>query len=219
MTYVFPTALFGFMQQEVDIERQTLSGGTSLAGDTDRISADGGGRVFAEFAGGELIDREKVLAWRAVLGTLEEGVTPAVVSFCDTRHQPYGGEHIVTYGDGAVHSDGTPFSGGGPRATAAAAAPLRATRVAISGAFSRPLIGGEWFTVTHVDKGPRAYKVRAIDENTGELSFRPPLRAAINAGDELDFAHPRCLMVADGRPGSALVNRRHTTAAIRFVEA
>lgn len=217
MADTFPTGLFGFLDQEVDIERQTLSGGTSIAGDTDRVSADGGGRVFAEFGRGELIDREKVLAWRAILGALEEGVTPMVVPFCDLRHQPYGGEHTVTYGDGTVHSDGTPFAGGGPFAEVTSAAALRGTSVPINGAFSQPLVGGEWFTVIHPNKGPRAYKVRKIEGDA--ISFRPPLREAIPAGTELDFANPRCLMVQDGRAAAALTNRRQTTAAVRFVEA
>lgn len=219
MADTFPTGRFGFMQQEVDIERQTLSGGTALSGATDRISADGGGRVFAEFGGGELVDRETVLAWRAVLAGLDEGVTPVIVPFCDARHQPYGGEHAVTYGDGTTHSDGTLFSGGGPFAEVTADAALRATSLSFNGAFSRPLIGGEWFTILHPSKGPRAYKVSSIDSDAGTLSFRPPLREAIEAGTKLDFSNPRCLMVQDGRASSAVMAKRHTTAQIRFVES
>lgn len=217
MADIFPTGRFGFMQQEVDIERQTLSGGTALSGDTDRISADGGGRVFAEFAGGELIDRDKVLAWRALLAVLDEGITPMIVPFCDPRHQPFGGEHVVTYSDGATHSDGTPFAGGGPFAEVTADAALRATTLSFNGAFSQPLIGGEWFSIEHPTKGERAYKVRTVDGGT--LTFRPPLREAVPVGAQLNFAAPRCLMVQDGRASSALVARRQTTAAIRFVEA
>lgn len=217
MADTFPTGLFGFLQQEVDIERQTLSGGTSLSGGTDRISADGGGRVFAEFGGGELIDRDKVLAWRALLARLDEGVTPVIVPFCDHRHQPYGGEGTVTYGDGTTHSDGTPFVGGGPVAETTADVPLRATTLSFSGVFAQPIIGGEWFSINHAGKGWRAYKVRTVGGSS--LTFRPPLREATPAGTFIDFANPRCLMVQDGRASSALSSRRQTTAAIRFVEA
>ena len=97
MADVFPTALFGFKSQDVNIERQTLSGGTALSGETDVVSTDGGGRVYAEFGEGDLIDRDKVLAWRALITILEEGVTEMVVPFCDIRHQPHGGEHAATY--------------------------------------------------------------------------------------------------------------------------
>lgn len=216
MADTFPTGRFGFMQQEVDIERQTLSGGTALTGATDRISADGGGRVFAEFGGGELVDRDTVLAWRALTARLGEGVTPMVVPFCDARHQPYGGTHEVTYGDGAYHSDGTPFAGGGSFGEVTADAALRATTLEFNAVLAQPLIGGEWFTIVHPTKGERAYRVHSVDGSA--LSFRPPLREAVAAGTELDFTNPRCLMVQDGRAGVGLMARRHTTAAIRFVE-
>lgn len=218
MPDIFPTGRFGFMQQEVDIEGATLEGGEAIAGGTDRVATDGGGRVFADFGDGALIDRETVLAWRALLGVLEEGVTPMVVPFCDKRHQPYGGEHHVTYGDGATHSDGSLFSGGGSFAETTAAGALRATQLQMAGTFGRPLIGGEWFSIEHPTKGWRAYKVQRIDDD-GTLTFRPPLREAVAIGETLDFSEPRCLMVQDGRASSALVNRRQTTAAIRFVEA
>lgn len=217
MPDTFPTARFGFLDQEIDIERQTLTGGTALSGDTDRISTDGGGRVFAEFANGGLVDRETVLAWRALLGLLEDGVTPMVVPFCDPRHQPLTGRHLVTYSDGTSHSDGSLFAGGGPSAAASAGAALRATSLTLEGEFPRPLIGGEWFSVEHSVKGWRAYKVRSILGDV--VSFTPPLRQAIVAGEPLDFAAPRCLMVQDGRASAALQSRRQTTAAIRFVEA
>lgn len=220
MADVFPTARFGFKSQDVNIERQTLSGGTALSGETDVVSTDGGGRVYAEFGDGDLIDRDKVLAWRALLTILEEGVTEMVVPFCDIRHQPYGGEHTATYGDGAVHSDGTPFAGGGPFGEATAAAALRATSLQFNGAFAQPLIGGEWFTIVHPAKGPRAYRVRTVSGSA--ITFRPPLRESVAAGQELDFANPRCLMIQDpegGKPSSKISNRRHTVAEIRFVEA
>lgn len=217
----FPTGRFGFLEQQVDIERQTMEGGESLAGGSDRIATDGGGRVFAEFGGGELVDRDKVLAWRALLGILEDGVTPMVVSFCDARHQPVVGMKTTTYSDDTTHSDGTPFAGGagGAEVATTAAAALRATSLAFAGTFPTPLIGGEWFTIDHPTKGPRAYKVRTVNDPAGTLTFRPPLREAVASGTPLDFNDPRCIMVQDGRASSALVNRRQTTAAIRFVEA
>lgn len=220
MADVFPTALFGFKSQDVNIERQTLSGGRAISGAQDVVSTDGGGRVYAEFGEGDLIDRDKVLAWRALITMLEEGVTEMVVPFCDIRHQPFGGEHTATYGDGSVHSDGTPFSGGGPFGETTAPAALRATTLQFNGAFSQPLIGGEWFTIEHIAKGPRAYRVRTVAGDV--LTFRPPLREAITAGTRLDFANPRCRMIQDpdgGKVTARISNRRHTVAEIRFVEA
>ncbi|MCA9267645.1 MAG: hypothetical protein KDA41_04215 [Planctomycetales bacterium] len=219
MVDVFPTGRFGFMTQEIDIERATLEGGEAIAGGSDRISTDGGGRVFAEFADGSLVDRDTVLAWRALLGILEEGVTRMVVPFCDARHQPVVGPQTTTYSDDTSHSDGSLFSGSTAVLAATAAAVLRATTLEVAGALPRPLLGGEWFTIVHPAKGERAYKVRTVADDGSSLTFRPPLREAVAVGEELDFSHPRCLMVQDGRAPNRLEFRRATTAAIRFVEA
>jgi hypothetical protein len=222
MVMVFPTARFGFLEQEVDIERQTLKGGTSLSGDQDMVSTDGGGRVFAEFAAGGLVDRDVILAWRALLGVLEEGVTQVVVPFCDIRHTPYGSGHAVPHSDGTPFSDESLYIGGGPVAVNTSTTPLRFASLVIVGAFARPLIGGEWFTIDHPTKGPRAYKVRTIEplpDGAMLVRFGPTLREAVAAGEAVDFANPRCLMVQDGRTSSRLQNRRYTDAAIRFIEA
>jgi hypothetical protein len=217
MALVFPTSLFGFLEQEIDIERQTLKGGVAISGEQDITSTDGGGRVFADFAEGSLIDRAPTLAWRALQGILEEGVTPIIVPFCDIRHQPYGGEYRVTHSDGTSFSDDTLYAGGGPMARATADAALRATYLSISAQMAQPLIGGEWFTVVHPNKQERAYKVKSLEGQTG-IRFVPPLREALTSGTTLDFRDPRCLMVQDGR-ASTRKSGRMTPAAIRFVEA
>lgn len=222
MAFVFPTNLFAFREQDVDIERQVLSGGVSVSGAEDKVLSDGGGRVYAQFTDGPLIDRETIMAWRAVTGRLDGGVTPAVVPFCDRRHQPYGTRVLssVPYSDGTTHSDGTEFAAaGGAFADVTADAALRATRLIISAAaLPRPLIGGEWFTIDHPDKGPRAYKVISIPD-PGVVEFRPPLREAVAEGQSLDFENPRCLMVQDGATNSSVQIHRAGSAQIRFVEA
>ena len=220
MPITFPTSRFGFLEQEVDIERQTLKGGTALSGEQDITSTDGGGRVFAEFAGGSLIDRDKVLAWRALMGILEEGVTRIVVPFCDVRHTPYlgSGKRRVPHSDKTPFSDGSLYVGSGVTGLVGIPMAPRATRVFLSAVLRRELIGGEWFSIEHPNKGWRAYKVKqVIDE--GSFTFSPPIREAVDAATTLDFNEPRCLMVQDGRASTRLVNRRHTEAAIRFIEA
>lgn len=216
MVEIFPTRLFGFLETEYDIERQTLKGGTALSGEQDVISTDGGGRVFAELSDGSLVDRGPTLAWRALLTQLEEGVTPIVVPFCDARYTPYatGGGHVP-------HSDKTPFAdqaryfGSGFVSTVGAAA-LRATSLALSPTLPRPLIGGEWFSIEHPTKGWRAYRIASVDGAT--VTFRPPLREAVPNDAAVEFAEPKCLMVQDGRASSR--KQGHLTpAAIRFVEA
>lgn len=222
MTVTFPTARFAFDEQEIDIERRTISGGTALNDEEDVIETDGGGRVFAEFANGPLLDREDVLAWRAIGTRFGSGTEAIIVPFCDKTHQPYGNEHLVTHSDDTTFDDGTEYSGGGPVATASADAALRATTIEITIAFDQELVGGEWFGIEHPTKGWRAYNICTIidqTDTTATVAFRPPLREAVSAGDTIDFAEPRCLMRVDGRPGQRLELGNYGEAAIRFVEA
>lgn len=223
----FSVAQFGFLEQEVNLERQTLKGGTALNGETDVVSTDGGGRVFAEFGSGSLIDRDTNLAWRALLTLLEEGVTPVVVPFCDIRHTPYGGQHRVPHSDGTPFDDDAEYIGGGSVGYSNGAFDLRSTTIVLGFdlagfALSQPLVGGEWFAIEHPTKGWRAYRVATIvaqTSNTATVTFRPPLREQVLAGTTVDFKEPRCLMVQDGRASNRMQYRRLTEAAIRFVEA
>lgn len=217
MAAIFPTARFAFDEQEVDLERRTISGGISLSGEEDVIETDGGGRVFAEFANGPLLQREDQLAWRAIGTQFGAGTVPIIVPFCDKLHQPYGNEHLVPHSDDTPFSDDSEYEGGGPTATVTTAAALRATSLDISITAAQPLIGGEWFSILHPVKDWRAYNIATVEGST--ITFRPPLREAVAAGTELDFAEPKCLMRVDGRPMRRLELGRYGEASIRFVEA
>ena len=212
----FPTGRFAFDEQEIDIERRTVSGGMSVAGDEDVIETDGGGRWFAQFSNGPLMERETTLAWRALTTLLGSGATPCIVPFCDLMHQPYGHEHEVPHSDGSPLGDGAEYEGGGPVASAVASASLRATSLQITLSSAVPLIGGETFSINHPTRGWRAYRVTTVDGDT--ITFRPPLREAVEAGEAIDFANPRCVMRVDGRPPQALSIGRYGEASIRFVE-
>lgn len=217
MPDTFPTRLFAFVDKDIDIERQTLTGGTALSGEQDVVSTDGGGRVFAEFTDGQLVDRQQILAWRAILGTLEEGVTAMIVPFCDARNTPHGGAGGVPHSDGSPFSDGSLYSAGTPSAVTTAPAALRAVSLTWEASLGQPVIGGEWFAIEHPSKGWRAYKIRRIDGDT--IEFRPPLREAVPAGAHIELRNPRCLMVQDGRASSKTTLGRYANPAIRFVEA
>lgn len=223
MTYpVFPTALFAFDDQEIDLERRVISGGVSLAGEEDTIATDGGGRWFAEFANGPLIERSPVLAWRAFTLIAEEGAQQVIVPFCDPMHQPYGDEHSVTHSDDTPFEDETEYEGGGAIATVATAAALRATTMTLDITLPQPLLAGETFSIEHPTKGWRAYRIRTISDQSDTsvtFTFRPPLREAVTIGEVADFNDPRCVMVQQGRAGSSLNLGRYSEAAIRFVEA
>ncbi len=219
---VFPTALFAFDEQEVDLERRVTSGGVSLSGAEDLIATDGGGRWFAEFANGPLLDREPMLAWRSFLLIAEEGATEIIVPFCDPMHQPYGDEHSVPHSDDTTFDDESLYSGGGAAAEVAADAALRATTLTLTVTLPQPLVGGETFSIEHPVKGWRAYRVRTVEEQSDTevtITLRPPLREAVSEGEVVDFVDPRCLMVQQGRASSRTELGQYGEAAIRFVEA
>lgn len=222
MALDFPTRRFGFLDTEWGIERQTLSGGTSLSGERDTISTDGGGRIFAELSNGTLMDRNTTLAWRALLANLEEGAARANVPMCDARHTPFSvGGSRVPHSDGSTFSDDSEYLGGFPLASTVGATALRATQITLSIHAAQPLIGGEWFAIEHPVKGWRMYCVRTILSQAGgvaTVTFRPPLREAVDAQSYVELREPRCLMVQDGT-ASAKKSGRATVAAIRFVEA
>lgn len=217
MADTFPTRLFGFVDKEIDIERQTLRGGEALTGDEDVVSTDGGGRVFAEFIGGQLIDREQILAWRALMTILEEGVTPIVVPFCDVRNTPYGPSGDVPHSDDTPFSDDALYSGGAAHAVVSEPAALRATTLEWAASVPQPLLGGEWFSIEHPNKGWRAYRIARLDGDT--VQFRPPLREAVPAGTKAELRSPRCLMRQDTRASTRTTMGRQGDATIRFVEA
>lgn len=222
MPATFPTARFAFDEQEVDIEHRTISGGIALSGEEDVIETDGGGRVFAEFANGPLLERADQLAWRALGTQYGSGTVPIIVPFCDRLHQPYGNEHLVPHSDDSPFSDDSEYSGGGPIATASADAALRATTISLAIDFPQELLGGEWFSIDHPEKGWRAYNIATIvsqSDSAATVTFGPPLREAVAAGETVDFNEPRCLMRVDGRPSRKLEIGVYGEASIRFVEA
>ena len=91
----------------------------------------------------------------------------------------------VPYSDGAFHSDGTGFKVAQPNAPVLAAAPRGATSLIISAPeFSGAMTAGVFFSVND-----RLYVVTGWEQDGDEyeLTFKPPLRAAVEEGDTADF--------------------------------
>lgn len=198
---IFPTHLFAFDDQEIDIEGRVMSGGTSLSGIEDKIATDGGGYVFAQFQNGPLLDRSDVLEFREVTGLLD-GATEVIVPFCDPRHQP------VVEGRTAYAYFANSF-------------PLRATTVDLAIDLPIPLEGGEWFSVDHETVGWHAYRIKRLlsqDATSARFEITPPLREEVTGGEAADFNDPRCLMKQDGRASNSLNLGNWAEASIRFVE-
>jgi len=218
MLDVFPTCKFAFASREVRVVQNTISGGTSLAGDETLIASDGGGRWVAEYGNAPLNRRDKVLAWRAFRAIMEGGIVPFVFPICDVRHQPISSKRSFV-----LHSDQTPFSddagydGSGGNSVTATAAPVRATSISINmNLLEKPIIGGERFSIDHPTMRHRLYEIKRISGET--IEFRPPLREAVDAGTAIEFRDPKCVMRLTSDMNAPLDGPRFATGSISLIE-
>lgn len=221
---VFPTCLFSPDDFQADIERRTISGGEALSGDEDIIATDGGGRVFVEIGNPYLDEHDVALAWRALDAYLDGGARAIVIPFCDGRHQPYADPTSVPHSDDTTFSDETEYVQGNAHGTIAANAALRATIIDIEDlVLPRALLGGEWLSINHPTMRWRAYRIMEIVEQdseagTARIAIRPPLREAVTAGEDVDFAKPRCTMRVEGGLPSPTSMGYVVAPGARFVE-
>jgi hypothetical protein len=215
---VFPTHLFCFENQEADIERRILTGGESLAGASDVVATDGGGRFFAEFAEAYLDEREVALAWRSISATLQDGVVPVIVPIGDIRHQ-FGREIRVP--DTVGFWTEAEYDTGVSAVTLAADAALRATTLSLTLAYlAEPLRGGMWLSIDHTVLRHRAYRIGEVlsqDGTTASVTISPPLREATLANAPVEMDDPRCVCRIDGQMRSP-TSMGFASGQVRFVE-
>lgn len=192
-----------------------LDGGTALSGITDTVEPDGGGYLQADFSNGTARTKMAGNAWR-VISDADAGEAFIVLLCAERRFQPVDAMAEVTHSDDTPFDDDTLYESGSADYETTAGAALRATSLSISGTSTTPLIGGELFSIQHATWGWRAYRVRSIDGDT--ITFRPPLREAIDAGTALEFDTPRCQMMLTGSADNTTDSGRFTSCAASFVE-
>lgn len=218
---VFPTHKFPFQSKDFDIEQALLSGGRALNDEEDQIATDGGGRWFVDLGDAALYSRDRVMLWRAFKSATRYGADPFVFPACDIRHQPTQGRTLVPHSDGTSFSDSSLYSSSDCEAVVLEDAILRATTLRIQATTGKPLIGGERFTIVHPVHRDRCYQIGMITDVSGDeatVQFHTPLREAVTAGTEIDFANPRCVVRLDGRMSAPLAGPRWASASVRFVE-
>lgn len=215
---VFPTCLFHFDGQDVDIERRTLSGGVALSGDEDTIAVDGGGRVYAQFSDAYLDEPEVLLAWEAISTRFGEG-NAIIVPLAVYEHQMMGAPTMPP--GGLPWWDEDDFAGGDTGVEIGADAVLRATQFTIAVSFlTNPIRAAQWLSIDHPTWRHRAYKIAEVisdDGVTAVVSVRPPLREAVTAGTAVDFTDPKCVMKIDGQMPSPKTGG-FAAGSVRFVE-
>jgi hypothetical protein len=228
---LFHPCQFGFSDQDIRVVGSTISGGTSLSGYEDVIQTSGGGFWAADFSGADFGDRDdagraETLAWRAANAAMQGGSIPVTLQFCDRLHQPVLDRHRSPHSDDTPFADTSLYASAGATATVLAvvngqAGGNRTTVLDIAFAGERDLIGGERFTYTGAKGwGERAAEIYAVEDIPGgkRITFQPPIRGGISAGDPLDFDNVRCRMRRTSQPSNPLNMGAFSTASISFQE-
>lgn len=179
---------------QVDIAPRSLAGPASVSGKSQVVSSDAGiWKATLENFG--VIDDQRVLAWRGISTLLEGRLTPILVPITRLYQPIPGGAEegglydTVPHGDETPFDDGAEYQGGVIDVTAAMGAPVRAVSMPVDVNVAGVVQPGQHFSVEE-----RLYRVRSFDVDTGELTFRPPLREAVDAGVRLEFDDPVCRM-------------------------
>jgi hypothetical protein len=147
-------------------------------------------------------------------------VTEFNIGVFDDRQAPaaIGGSHEVTgitHSDDTTFSDGTGYSQSDILVGATSAVDLRATAMTLTVTRAGDLKRGMYFS--HRD-GFRHHlymvtSVTSADGATIGITFLPPARAAIAAGDAAEFGTPQCTMnLADPMSGQLTMERNYRGA-------
>lgn len=218
--FIWPAQLFNPRQVTVRPVEMVISGGTSLSGEEDIISTDGGGRMEISMDGIALRTPAQIRAWEAWSVHLAAGKVDVLVPLLSlyTANRPSHGRGLMTVSkivaDDPVWPTQVSVSSPQIVATIAADAAVRSSQVAISVGKGAPLSGGEKFSV-----GNRAYKIgRPLGGNLFQIW--PPLREAVIAGAACEFDWPRvkCRSVPGESFAPALDFGRRSEVSIRFLE-
>ena len=198
------------------IDARSRSGGVSVVG-TEQIVASSGGVWRATLGAIPVMTREKRNLWRAIEAQAQGRVNEFLVPVFSID------QHFSA--DGITHSDDSYFSDDGGYeqstivATFAESAALRATQITLT-VPSGDIEPGQYFSVGE----GRLYRVASLVESDGDdrtISIWPPLREAVAAEAEADFASPKCRMrlASDDAMAAEFDLGRFATPTVDFIEA
>lgn len=216
----WPRALFPASDIRWRLQNRVIGGGMPVVGPSRSSGTIGGGLWVCEMSGIWLRKREQIQAARALDMILDGGLTRIVVGACESRYAPWARPtEPVPHSDGSPFSDETFYAGSAPTGTVTAAAPLRATTIALSLPAGASLIGGEAFSIRHPVKGERRYQISRVEG--AQVTFRPELREAVTTGTEVHFHDVGCVMRLANPDEflSAISMGRFADLAPTFVEA
>lgn len=214
------------------LENQSRSGGISILGN-EQVVASPSARWRARF-GGPVVTQASVLAWRAFVASMGGRAGTVLVPKSeaygprDANGRRFNEQSTALYGDDGLFLDGTNFDltgfsqdDGSVYASAADAAPVNATQIAIDYAPGidgiRP---GQYFGID--GRLYLAHRVWQVDANAPtQIQFAPWLRSALSQGDAIIIDRPVCLMrFAQDQTGELDLDMgRWGRGGLEFVEA
>jgi hypothetical protein len=238
----FPRALLRERRNAWNLAGVAAAGGTTAASVSTLVRSDGGGFWTCTMSDVSLSGRSGVsdrgkqrqkistLLWRAVRQICDGGVNSVVVPRNDALFTPWPEGIARDAGSDIPHSDGSLFSDGSGYyqptidIVTADAAILRATSMDIEISLAGDLLGGEAFSIEHPTAGWRLYEIATVlatSESTANITFKPPLREAVDAGTQIEFDRPRCAMRLLQPSSMNLTVQPWTfnSASVDFVEA
>ena len=174
-----------------------MTGGRSLGGVVQEGRFDGGPFWTLSLTGMAIKTVAKIRLAKALQGLLDSG-SPIEVGTSEAAFTVLAAgstRDSVPFSDDATFDGGAEFAASPVTATITDDAALRATSLTFDQVGMAPLQGGEEFTVVTAS-GPRMHRVIEVSGTAAQptISFIPPLREAMTAGQALDFNRPRCVM-------------------------
>lgn len=175
---------------------------------------------------------EQIREWRALITDLQGGLNDLVIGAFDCRQAPRP-NGLPPMKGGIPHSDGSRFSDGSGyrqstiKVSVAVAAARRSTSLRLTIEQAGPLKRGMYFTIWSFAAGvmlPRMYMITKpvdVDGSTVTVTFLPPLRTAVDAGEDVDFADPCAAMnLAGDETGDLDINlRRFSSPSLELEES
>jgi hypothetical protein len=224
MTLRWPDEILRPQNVAFDIAARTLAAPSSVSGVTQVVATDAG--VWKATYGNVLISkRDQVNTFRGISVLLEGRLGSILVPLC-RAYQPVpegaieaGAYDTVPHSDLAFFSDGTGYVIERViDVVAGANAAVRAISIQITIVVAGTIEPGQHFSI-----GERLYRVRTVNytsSTVATLTFRPPLREAVTAGERLEFEDPVCRMrlATDDAMDLELSLRRFAQPTVMFIE-
>lgn len=220
MAILWPCGLLKPRSVAFDIAPRSLAAPAAISGFGQVVSSDAG-LWKVVFGAVDVRARNTVLAFRAIATLLDGRLNPVLVPFCRAWQPEVGTadqSDAVPHSDDAFFSDGTGYVSGTIDAQASSSGAIGAVSLPVVFGWAVDVEPGQHFSI-----GERAYRIRTVTwaaELTATITFRPPLRDFVNAGDRLEFDEPVCRMrlASDGEMDLMLERHRFGSPTVNFIE-